>query len=155
LANASSALAWGESCTRDLPSDVFRFFKQKPSLASCGDYEYKKVDLNDDQTPEILVTNYLQSCDNTGICQFEVFQQAKPSWRHVGSIPGRIRVMETKTNGYRDLSSWVLGRKMVFIWTGEQYEDLMLHLDRPPPSIAPLAPAPTPPPKTETPPDPK
>lgn len=112
-------------CDRVLPKEVFLFFNDKPGKIDCADYEYKLIDLNDDEQLEVTVTNYRRSCEDVGYCNFEIFEKSDGKWRHIGSIPGRIRLLETKTKAYYDLATWLLGHRYVYIWDGATYRDIM------------------------------
>ncbi|NLH48904.1 MAG: hypothetical protein GX444_09910 [Myxococcales bacterium] len=119
------ASVFAAKCNRVLPEEVFQYFGDKSGKADCGDYEYKLVDLNGDEQLEITVTNYRRSCEDVGYCTFEIFEKKGDKWLHVGSIPGRIRLLETKTNGYYDIATWLLGHRYVYIWDGNTYRDIM------------------------------
>jgi hypothetical protein len=112
-------------CDRVLPKEVFQFFGDKPGKIDCADYEYKLIDLNGDEQLEITVTNYRRSCEDIGYCNFEIFEKKSDKWQHIGSIPGRIRLLETKTNSYYDLATWLLGHRYVYVWDGSTYRDIM------------------------------
>lgn len=142
---ALPALTLAAKCTRVLPDEVFAYFGQDSSDVDCTDYEYKMLDLNDDGRLEIAVTNYRRSCEPAGFCNFEIFEKKETGWQHIATIPGRIKRLETKTNGYRNLATWLLGHRYVYVWDGQTYRD-SAQLE----SIRDQTPAPTPAP-AETP----
>jgi len=115
---------WAAKCTRVLPNEVFAFFGEKRSDVDCDDYEYKMVDLNDDGQLEVVATNYRRSCEDAGYCNFEIFEKADQGWKHIATIPGRFRLLPTKTNGYHDLATWLLGHRYVYVWNGRTYHDI-------------------------------
>jgi len=120
---AAAVSAWAAKCTKDLPDAVFAYFHEKPSKVDCKDYEYRLIDLNSDGKDEIFVTNYRKSCEEHGWCNFEVFRLNDKTWEHAATIPGRIQVLESKSNGYRDLATWNLGRRFVYVWDGQVYRE--------------------------------
>ncbi|HPM76035.1 MAG TPA: hypothetical protein PK961_03005 [bacterium] len=117
------ALVWAAKCTRVLPKEVFEYFNQKSSDVDCEDYEYKMLDLNDDEQLEIAVTNYRKSCEDAGYCNFEIFEKDKHGWKHIATVPGRLRMLTTTTNGYHDLATWLMGHSYVYTWNGKTYEN--------------------------------
>jgi hypothetical protein len=120
---AVPAALWGK-CTSDLPEEIFQFFGEKKGKVVCDDYEYKFADLDGEKPMEFLVVNY-RACERLGYCTTEAFQQKGKTVVHIASVPGRAKVMETKTNGFHDLSTSVLGSKFVYVWDGATYRDMM------------------------------
>lgn len=119
------AMALAAKCTRVLPKEVFEFFNQNSGDVNCEDYEYKMFDLNDNEQLEIAVTNYRKSCEDAGYCNFEIFEKDKHGWKHVATVPGRLRMLTTSTNGYHDLATWLMGHRYVYTWNGKTYINAM------------------------------
>lgn len=119
------AIAHAEKCTRVLPGEVFAFFGDSRSDADCADYEYKLIDLNDDEQLEIYATNYRRSCEDIGFCNFEFFEKREKVWVHIATIPGRVRTLQTKTKGYHDIATWLLGQRYIYVWNGKTFHDIM------------------------------
>jgi len=122
LSNPAPALA--AKCTRDLPPEVLMFFGEDKKNVDCDDYEYKEIDLQDDKEKEIAVSNFKKSCEGLGYCNFEIFAKSGKNWTHIATIPGRFTVLPSLTNGYHDLSLWLLGHKYVYGWSGTTYVDI-------------------------------
>lgn len=63
------------------------------------------VDLNGDGRPEAIVADQDAACYGPTGAAFSVIQQQGPArWALVGAGRGRIKVLETRTNGWRDWS---------------------------------------------------
>jgi len=112
-------------CSVPVPNEVVSYFGEGDEKVKYSNYELSYVDLNDDGSPELVVTNYEVSCEDTGFCNFEIFKNTSVGWVHIATIPGRLRILTTTTNGYHDLATWLLGSRYVYVWDGQTYRDIM------------------------------
>jgi len=79
------------------------------------------VDLNGDGRPEAVVTDVDPACyGGTGEAFSVIQRQGSASWTLVGAGRGRIRVLETRTNGWRDLSLEGPGCQRTWTYQGDQ-----------------------------------
>ena len=115
--------AWAEKCTRILPAEVLEFFGDERDSALCDAYEYRLIDLNDDQQLEVYVTNYRKSCVDVGFCNVEFFEKREKRWVHIATISGRVNVTNDVTKGYHDIAGWLLGKRYLYKWDGTTYHD--------------------------------
>lgn len=118
-------LALLAGCSVPVPNEIVSYFGEGTEKVKYANYEISYVDLNDDGSPELVVTNYEVSCEDAGFCNFEIFQNSASGWVHIATIPGRLRILSTSTNGYHDLATWLLGSRYVYVWDGQTYRDIM------------------------------
>ena len=79
------------------------------------------VDLDGDGRPEAIVTDVDPQCYGGSGEAFSVIQRQGPaSWALVGAGRGRIKLLETRTNGWRDYSLEGPGCQRVWNYTGER-----------------------------------
>lgn len=105
---------------RRVHSEKIREIKlEKAVYAIIGDsedeetrYYYNRVDLNDDNTPEVLVYISGRSICGTSGCHALLFRKVKGKYElitHFGPARNSIIVSQTKTNGWRDLIFYNVG----------------------------------------------
>jgi len=79
------------------------------------------VDLNGDGRPEAIVTDLDPACYGGRGEAFSVIQRRGPAnWALVGAGRGRIKLLETRTSGWRDYTLEGPGCQRVWNYTGEQ-----------------------------------
>ncbi len=120
----SAPLVAYAGCKWDLPSEVFEYFHETSAKADCNNYEYKFADLKGEKPYAIIVSQYERSCDNR-YCDTEIFEKRGSTWVHIATVPGRVKVVETKTNGYHDILTLLLGRLYLYVWDGTTYLDMI------------------------------
>jgi hypothetical protein len=97
---------------------LVHYLKSDPDYADGKDrtnlmFGYALVDLNGDGRREAVVyVSEAGLCGSSG-CDLEIFELGKSGWRPLGIDLGNtrppIRLLPTKTHGWRDLSGWQYG----------------------------------------------
>lgn len=79
------------------------------------------VDMNGDGRPEAIITDADPACYGPAGQQFWVIQKRGPfNWALVGGGAGRIKLLETRTNGWRDYSLEGPGCQRTWTYQGAQ-----------------------------------
>jgi hypothetical protein len=117
---------WAEakSCTSEIAKEVFKYFgENEPNAASCEDYVYRLTDLNGDGRDEIIIYRKQYSCDAKGKCDSEIFMRQDGKFKNFGTLPGSYQLLETKTDGFVDISVQISSGQIVkYKWIVRRYE---------------------------------
>jgi hypothetical protein len=112
---AAACLATAAAQDRDAAPMEVRAFLQRylgdePIIDKTATYSSALVDLNGDGLKEVIV--YVDSLCGSGGCNLFVLESKKNGFDVVGALTitrPPIRVLKSRTNGWRDLAVWVQG----------------------------------------------
>lgn len=113
----------------DAEEDIRHFLLQEYPDATSISYDFAWSDLNGDEEDEAIVYLGGPYFCGTGGCNLLVLTPAGPMWRKVGDVSVSrtpVSVLETSTNGWRDLTVAVSGGggpsgTMILKFDGENY----------------------------------
>ncbi|MCB1152819.1 hypothetical protein KDL45_04150 [bacterium] len=117
--------AFAGDCREKISSDVFKYFGDfDANQVDCSDYSFEWVELSEDRLPDLIVNKKQFSCSPDGTCVWEVFWNVGTKMRHVGSLPGKYEVLDSKTKYFSDLEAVTReGDRVVLTWNGNSYEN--------------------------------
>lgn len=124
LSMAATALAAPEKCRKEIWPEAWQFYSDKDAKTlNCDDYEYRLVDLNDDGEDELLVYKRTVACPFGGACTHELWSRTGGVAKRLATLPGRVEVQKTRTEGWLDLVVWTQqAERLVFNWAGDVYK---------------------------------
>ncbi len=120
---AATAQAAPEKCRKEIWPEAWKFYGDKDAKTlNCDDYEYRLVDLNDDGEDELLVYKRSIACPFGGACTHELWGRAGGVAKRLATLPGRVEVAKTRTEGWLDLIVRTQqAERLEFAWAGEAY----------------------------------